>query len=451
LDSDPVPLLLTSFASVSGTEMIVANLIILVLISCSALFSSSEIAYFSLTRAEVEELNESDDAADKRVAALLERPRYLLSTLLVANNMVNIGVVVTSYFVTRGIFDWLQLGEHIEVLGFLIPRYGIEFVWNVVVVTFILVLFGEATPKIFATHNKLKIARGMSAALTVLNRLFTPLNFLLVGSTRTLEKRLKRYNTEIDIEEINKAIEITVEGKESKQDAKLLKGIVFFGNIVVKQIMRPRREVSAIDSELNFHELMEFIREMGYSRYPVYKENIDTVIGVLNIKDLLAHTGELANFEWQKLVREPFFVPESKKIDDLLREIQENRKHLAVVVDEFGGTSGIITLEDIIEEVVGDIKDEFDEATDGEFRKLDDRNFLFEGKIQLMDACRYMDVPTDTFDEIRGEAETIGGLVLELAHRIPRNGESIKFENYKFTVITVQNNRIEKLKVTNEG
>lgn len=431
--------------------MIVANLIILVLISCSALFSSSEIAYFSLTRAEVEELNESDDAADKRVAALLERPRYLLSTLLVANNMVNIGVVVTSYFVTRGIFDWLQLGEHIEVLGFLIPRYGIEFVWNVVVVTFILVLFGEATPKIFATHNKLKIARGMSRALTVLNRLFSPLNFILVGSTRTLEKRLKRYNTEIDIEEINKAIEITVEGKESKQDAKLLKGIVFFGNIVVKQIMRPRREVSAIDSELNFHELMEFIREMGYSRYPVYKENIDTVIGVLNIKDLLAHTGEPANFEWQKLVREPFFVPESKKIDDLLREIQENRKHLAVVVDEFGGTSGIITLEDIIEEVVGDIKDEFDEATDGEFRKLDDRNFLFEGKIQLMDACRYMDVPTDTFEEIRGEAETIGGLVLELAHRIPRNGESVKFENYKFTVISVQNNRIEKLKVTNEG
>lgn len=451
MDSDPVPLLLTSFASVSGTEMIVANLIILVLISCSALFSSSEIAYFSLTRAEVEELNESDDAADKRVAALLERPRYLLSTLLVANNMVNIGVVVTSYFVTRGIFDWLQLGEHIEVLGFLIPRYGIEFVWNVVVVTFILVLFGEATPKIFATHNKLKIARGMSRALTVLNRLFSPLNFILVGSTRTLEKRLKRYNTEIDIEEINKAIEITVEGKESKQDAKLLKGIVFFGNIVVKQIMRPRREVSAIDSELNFHELMEFIREMGYSRYPVYKENIDTVIGVLNIKDLLAHTGEPANFEWQKLVREPFFVPESKKIDDLLREIQENRKHLAVVVDEFGGTSGIITLEDIIEEVVGDIKDEFDEATDGEFRKLDDRNFLFEGKIQLMDACRYMDVPTDTFEEIRGEAETIGGLVLELAHRIPRNGESVKFENYKFTVISVQNNRIEKLKVTNEG
>lgn len=451
MDSDPVPLLLTSFASVSGTEMIVANIIILALISCSALFSSSEIAYFSLTRAEVEELGESDDVTDKRVAALLERPRYLLSTLLIANNLVNIGVVITSYFVTRGIFDFLQLADQIEVLGFLIPRYGIEFVWNVVVVTFILVLFGEATPKIFATHNKLKIARGMSGALTVLNRLFSPLNFILVGSTRTLEKRLKRYNTEIDIEEINKAIEITVEGKESKQDAKLLKGIVFFGNIVVKQIMRPRREVSAIDSELNFHELMEFIREMGYSRYPVYKENIDTVIGVLNIKDLLAHTGEPANFEWQKQVREPFFVPESKKIDDLLREIQENRKHLAVVVDEFGGTSGIITLEDIIEEVVGDIKDEFDEATDGEFRKLDDRNFLFEGKIQLMDACRYMDVPTDTFEEIRGEAETIGGLVLELAHRIPRNGESIKFENYKFTVITVQNNRIEKLKVTNEG
>lgn len=450
MDSDPVPLLLTTLASVSGTEMVVANLIILVLIICSALFSSSEIAYFSLTRAELEQLSESDDSTDNRVATLLEKPRYLLSTLLVANNLVNIGVVITSYFVTRGFFDWLQFGTQIQVFSFTVPRYGVEFVWNVVVVTFILVLFGEATPKIFATHNKLKIARSMSGALVVLNKIFAPLNFLLVASTRRIEKRLKRYNIEIDIEEINKAIEITVEGKESKQDAKLLKGIVYFGNIVVKQIMRPRNEVAAIDSELNFDELMAFIREQGYSRFPVYKENLDQVVGVLNIKDLLAHTEKPENFEWQKLVRESFFVPESKKIDDLLREIQENRKHLAIVVDEYGGTSGIITLEDIIEEVVGDIKDEFDESTESEFKKLDDRNFLFEGKLQLMDACRYMEIPTDTFDDIRGEAETLGGLVLELAHRIPRNGEEVKFTNYKFTVISVQNNRIEKLKVTNE-
>lgn len=451
MDSDPVPLTVLMAASVSTTEMIIANLIILVLIVCSALMSSSEIAFFSLTGAEVEQLKESDDATDKRVVLLLDRPRYLLSTMLVANNLVNIGVVVTSYFVTRGFFDMVQLPDVWSIGTVEIPRYGVEFVWNVVVVTFILVLFGEATPKIFATHNKLKIARAMSGVFVVLNKFFSPLNFLLVGSTRALEKKLKRYNTEIDIEEINKAIEITVETKESKQDARLLKGIVYFGNIVVKQVMRPRTEVAAIDSELNFKELMDFVKEMGYSRFPVYKENLDTVIGVLNVKDLLTNMDQPANFEWQTLVREPLFVPESKKIDDLLREIQENRKHLAVVVDEFGGTSGIITLEDIIEEVVGDIKDEFDEATDGEFKKLDDKNFLFEGKVQLMDACRWMDISTDTFEEIRGEAETIGGLMLELAHRIPKNGEQLKFANYKFTIVSVSNNRIEKVKVTNEG
>lgn len=451
MDSDPVPLTVLMAASVSTTEMIVANLIIFVLIVCSALMSSSEIAFFSLTGAEVEQLKESDDATDKRVVLLLDRPRYLLSTMLVANNLVNIGVVVTSYFVTRGFFDMVQLPDVWSIGTVEIPRYGVEFVWNVVVVTFILVLFGEATPKIFATHNKLKIARAMSGVFVVLNKFFSPLNFLLVGSTRALEKKLKRYNTEIDIEEINKAIEITVETKDSKQDARLLKGIVYFGNIVVKQVMRPRTEVAAIDSELNFKELMDFVKEMGYSRFPVYKENLDTVIGVLNVKDLLTNMDQPANFEWQTLVREPLFVPESKKIDDLLREIQENRKHLAVVVDEFGGTSGIITLEDIIEEVVGDIKDEFDEATDGEFKKLDDKNFLFEGKVQLMDACRWMDISTDTFEEIRGEAETIGGLMLELAHRIPKNGEQLKFANYKFTIVSVKNNRIEKVKVTNEG
>lgn len=451
MDSDPVPLGLLLSVSVTGTELLIANAIIFLLIICSALMSSSEIAFFSLTGPEVEQLKESDDSTDNRVAALLQTPRYLLSTMLVTNNLVNIGVVITSYFVTRGIFDLMGLAENFSLGSLVIPRYGIEFVWNVVIVTFILVLFGEAIPKIFAAHNKIKIARAMSGVFVVLNKFLAPVNFVLVGSTRTLEKRLKRYNTEIDLAEINKAIEITVESKEEKQDARLLKGIVYFGNIDVKQVMRPRTEVAAIDTELNFAELMAYVREMGYSRFPVYKENLDHVAGVLNVKDLLAHIGKSENFEWQSLVREPLFVPESKKIDDLLREIQESRKHLAIVVDEFGGTSGIITLEDIIEEVVGDIKDEFDEATDGEFKKIDDKNFLFEGKVQLVDVCRWMEIAADTFEEVRGEAETLGGLVLELAHRIPKNGEEVKFGNYKFTVVSVSNNRIEKVKVTNEA
>jgi gliding motility-associated protein GldE len=290
----------------------------------------------------------------------------------------------------------------------------------------------------------------MSGVFTVMVKLFQPVNSVLVGSTRLLERRLKQYNAEIDIEEINKAIEITVEKKESKQDAKLLKDIVLFGNIMVKQIMRPRTEVAFVDHELTFTELMEYIRETGYSRYPVYKENPDNIVGVLNIKDLIEHLNQDETFGWQSLIREPFFVPEGKKIDDLLREIQQNRKHLAIVVDEFGGTSGIITLEDIVEEVVGDITDEFDDASDSNFRKLDDRNFLVDGKTPLTEACELMEINPDTFSEVKGEAETLGGLILEFAGRIPKNGEELKLLNYKFTVISVTNNRIEKVKITNE-
>ncbi|MFM2306157.1 MAG: hypothetical protein RLZZ367_826, partial [Bacteroidota bacterium] len=238
---------------------------------------------------------------------------------------------------------------------------------------------------------------------------------------------------------------------ESKQDAKLLKGIVHFGNIMVKQAMRPRTEVVSIDYDFTFKELVAYIKENGYSRYPVYKENPDNVVGVLNIKDLIEHLNQQDDFGWQKLVREPFFVPETKKIDDLLREIQQNRKHLAVVVDEYGGTCGIITLEDIMEEVVGDITDEFDEAIDSGFKKLDDKNFLFDGKTQLSDVCRLMEIDLTTFEEVKGDSETLAGLILETIGRIPKNGEEIKLLNYRIIVISVVHNRIEKLKVTNEA
>ena len=291
----------------------------------------------------------------------------------------------------------------------------------------------------------------MSGIFALMVRVYAPINYVLVGSTKVIERRLKRYNTEIDIEEINKAIEITVEKKESKQDAKMLKGIVLFGNITVKQVMRPRTEAAALDYEFTFKEVMDFIRETGYSRYPVFKDNLDNIIGVLNIKDLLEHLNQDADFGWQSMVREPFFVPEGKKIDDLLREIQQNRKHLAIVVDEYGGTAGIITLEDIIEEVVGDITDEFDDTTDSNFRKLDEKNFLFDGKTPLVDACRLMEVDTETFNETKGEAETLAGLILEVAGRIPKNGEEVRLLNYKFTIISVMNNRIEKVKITNEA
>lgn len=448
-DSGPLPiLLLDAFFNLPTSATLIAIAIILLFLFFSGLMSASEVAFFSLTNPEIDQCKDSDDPADNKVAKLHEKPRYLLSTILIINNTVNIGVVITSYFVTKQMLNFQDLD-----LGFLvIPGLSLEFTWNVIIVTFFLVLFGEATPKVYATQNKLGIARMMAGFFVNANRILFPLNYVLVGSTQVIEKKLKRHNAEIDIEEINKAIEITVEKKESKMDAKMLKGIVHFGNITVKQVMHPRTDVSAIDIEMNFEELIQKVREVGYSRFPVYQDDLDHVVGVLNVKDLLQHVNNKADFDWRSLVRDAFFVTETKKIDDLLREIQVNRKHLAVVVDEFGGTSGIITLEDIVEEVVGDIKDEFDENTDSDlFRKLDDKNYLVEGKIALPDMCKLMELDADTFEEARGEAETLGGLLLELIGRIPKNGEEARFGKFKFLVISVVNNRIEKVKVTNDN
>jgi gliding motility-associated protein GldE len=448
-DSGPLPiLLLDAFFNLPTSATLIAIAIILLFLFFSGLMSASEVAFFSLTNPEIDQCKDSDDPADNKVAKLHEKPRFLLSTILIINNTVNIGVVITSYFVTKQMLNFQDLD-----LGFLvIPGLSLEFIWNVIIVTFFLVLFGEATPKVYATQNKLGIARMMAGFFVNANRILFPLNYVLVGSTQVIEKKLKRHNAEIDIEEINKAIEITVEKKESKMDAKMLKGIVHFGNITVKQVMHPRTDVSAIDIEMNFEELIQKVREVGYSRFPVYQDDLDHVVGVLNVKDLLQHVNNKADFDWRSLVRDAFFVTETKKIDDLLREIQVNRKHLAVVVDEFGGTSGIITLEDIVEEVVGDIKDEFDENTESDlFRKLDDKNYLVEGKIALPDMCKLMELDADTFEEARGEAETLGGLLLELIGRIPKNGEEARFGKFKFLVISVVNNRIEKVKVTNDN
>jgi len=448
-DSGPLPtLLLDAFFNLPTSATLIAIAIILLFLFFSGLMSASEVAFFSLTHPEIDQCKDSDDPAENKVAKLHEKPRYLLSSILIINNTVNIGVVITSYFVTKQMLNFRDLD-----LGlFVLPGLSLEFVWNVVIVTFFLVLFGEATPKVYATHNKLGIAKLMAGFFVFANRILFPLNYVLVGSTQVIEKKLKRHNAEIDIEEINKAIEITVEKKESKMDAKMLKGIVHFGNITVKQVMHPRTDVSAIDIEMNFEELMQKVREVGYSRFPVYKDDLDHVVGVLNVKDLLQHVNNKADFDWRSLMRDAFFVTETKKIDDLLREIQVNRKHLAVVIDEFGGTSGIITLEDIVEEVVGDIKDEFDENTESDlFRKLDDRNYLAEGKIALPDLCKLMELEADTFEAVRGEAETLGGLLLELIGRIPKNGEEVRFGKFKFLVISVVNNRIEKVKVTNEN
>jgi gliding motility-associated protein GldE len=429
--------------------VIITSVVGFFLVFCSGLMSGSEIAFFSITTAEREELRESEDAIDKRVIKLLDKPRYLLSTILIGNNVVNIGVIVISYFIITNLFNF----QDIKVGSFIIPKSAFDFLVNVLIVTFFLVLFGEAIPKVYASHNKMKIAKATSSFFVLLNRIFYPLNYVLVSSTSVIERRIKRHNSEMDIEEINKAIDITVENQESGNEVKMLKGIVHFGNLTVKQIMRQRMEVAAADITWDYEELLNYVRDQGYSRIPVYSENIDQIQGVLYIKDLLEHINQSKTFGWQKLIREPLHAPETKKIDDMLREFQETRKHLAIVVDEFGGTSGIVTLEDIVEEVIGDIKDEFDESTDTNIRKLNDNTYIIEGITPLNDFTKALNLQADHFEDVREDSETVAGLLLELRGRIPKAGDEIIYEQFNFRVLSIKNNRIEKVKleIADEG
>ena len=424
-------------------NVIISCVVGLLLVCCSALMSGSEIAFFSISNVERDELMESEEVADKRLIKLLDKPRYLLSTILIGNNVVNIGVIIISYFIITKLFNF----QDVTVGSFIVPKSVFDFLINVLVVTFFLVLFGEAIPKVYASHNKIKIAKAMSGFFTFLNRMFYPLNYVLVSSTSVIERRIKRHNAEMDIEEINKAIEITVENKESGNDIKMLKGIVHFGNLTVKQIMRQRMEVAAADITWDYEELLNYVREQGYSRIPVYSENIDQIQGVLYVKDLLEHINQSSTFGWQKLIRDPLHAPETKKIDDMLREFQESRKHLAIVVDEFGGTSGIVTLEDIVEEVIGDIKDEFDESSDINIRKLNDTTYIVEGITPMNDFTRALNLQTDHFDEVKEDAETVAGMLLEIRGRIPKAGDEIKYEQFNFRVLSIKNNRIEKVKL----
>ena len=443
LHSPLLTVFLSSFVNMPSLTVIISCFVGVILVLCSALMSGSEIAFFSITHAERDALRESEDEREKRVAKLLDRPRYLLSTILIANNVVNIGVIIISYFIITSLFNF----HDVAFQYFTIPRSTFDFLINVLIVTFFLVLFGEAIPKVYASHNKMKIAKVMSRLFALMNRAFYPLNYVLVSSTSLIEKRIKRHNAEMDIEEINKAIDITVENKESGNDIKMLKGIVHFGNLTVKQVMRQRMEVAAADITWDFEVLLKYVREVGYSRIPVYTENIDQIQGILYIKDLLEHTNQGPDFGWQKLIRDPLHAPETKKIDDMLREFQESRKHLAIVVDEFGGTCGIVTMEDIVEEVIGDIKDEFDESTDSNIRKLDEHTYIIEGTMPINDFIKVLNIEPHLFDDIREDAETLAGLLLEIKGRIPKSGEEIIFEGFTFRILSMKNNRIEKIKL----
>jgi gliding motility-associated protein GldE len=438
---DPYPsgglLLLSSIPGIHAPEQGVwlALLAILVLIILSGLVSASEVAFFSMSAKELDALTEKEDTQSRRLIELLNRPRYLLATILICNNLVNVGIVILSFFFLRSIIDFNMY----PVAAFLL---------NVIGVTFFLVIFGEALPKTYATRHQMQVAYFLALPLYLARQVLWPISYLLVSSTNVIENRLrKNKNSEISIEELEHAIDLTSDNQTSKEEIGMLKGIVKFSNITVKQIMKARVDVFAVEDNISFKELVSKVKEAGYSRIPVYKETIDNIQGILYTKDLLGHL-EKESFQWQQLLRPPVFVPESKKINDLLKDIQSNRSHLSIVVDEYGGMAGIITLEDILEEVIGDINDEYDDVLpEVNYKKLDAYTYIFEGKTMLKEVQKVLDIKEEIFEDIRGEADSLAGLVLEIAGKFPVKNDEFVYKNYLFKVLDISRNRIQRVKL----
>ena len=432
---DPYPSLslLVQISEVSNLYILINGLVFLFLVFLSALISGSEVAFFSLKSEDLEDCGESGGAADKAVLKLLSEPRRLLATILIMNNLVNIAMVTLATF-----FTWRITGNK--------STEGKDILILTIVVTLVILFFGEVVPKNFATQHNLRFARMTSRMLMVSKRIFKPLAYLLINVTNIIEKNVEKKGHNITVDELNQALEMTTGEDTTDEEKGILKGIVNFSTLTVKQIMRSRLDITAIDIELDFHELMDKINKSGFSRIPVFNETIDKIEGILYIKDLLTHIDKDETFQWQALLRPGYYVPENKKVDGLLKDFQDKRVHMAIVVDEYGGTSGLITMEDIIEEIVGEINDEFDDE-DVAYNKLDASTFVFEGKTSLNDLCKIMDIEAPVFDEVKGESESLGGLLLELHTKLPRAGEKIEFGPFLFTVVAVDARRIKRVRI----
>lgn len=429
MDIEPIRILLPTFFNwVVFTESIA----LVFLLFCSAMISGTEIAFFSLSKTDLDLLSKEHSPAGDRVLSLLNKPKKLLATILIANNFINILIVLL--FAVLGTYFF----ENLEA--------GIRFLIEVVLITFLILLFGEVLPKVYATRNSIPFALFMANPVVYLNRLLSPVSYLLTGLTGVVERRLGKKDNDFSVEKLSQALELTADNATTKDEKNILEGIVAFGNTETVQVMKPRIDIFAIPDDASFPEVLSKIISNGFSRNPVYHENIDEVIGVLYAKDLLPHLTK-TEFNWQALVRAPYFVPENKKLDDLLIDFQEKKNHLAIVVDEYGGTSGLVTLEDVIEEIVGDISDEFD-SDDLVYSKLDANNYVFEGKTALKDFYRVLDIDPKNFELHKGEAETLAGFILEISGKFPKKFEKINFEAFVFTVEAVDRKRIKQLKVT---
>ena len=431
---DPDPTSFKSLIMAIDVSVVFGFVLLFFLLFCSALISGSEVALFSLTRTDIEKRL---DAKSKRILiilSLLERPKKLLATILVANNFINIGIVILFAYLSSDLFSGIKS---------IILKFTIE----VVIVTFLILLFGEILPKIYASRNNLKFATLMAYPIKVLDVLLSPISLPMRSITIGIHNKLGRQKSNLNVDYLSQALELTSEEDTTKEEHKILQGIVSFGNTDTKQVMRPRIDIFALNMDQKYIEILPEIIKNGYSRIPVYKENIDSIKGILYAKDLLPYL-ERKQFDWTSLIREPFFVPENKKLDDLMLEFQEKKVHLAVVVDEYGGTSGLISLEDIIEEIVGDISDEFDDE-DLTYSKLDDNNFVFEGKTALKDFYKIIKIEDEeSFEENKGEAETVAGFVLEISRSFPKLNSDINFKNYVFKIEALDKKRIKLVKFT---
>lgn len=435
-EPNPILVLLAQVESTSSYSVYGINaLILLGLLILSAMLAGSEVAFFSLSADDRAACRESDSSTERKISKLLDKPQLLLATLLIFINLVNITFITIATYVTEQIVGEEEKEGLIATLVLLVG------------VTFIITFFGELIPKVWAQQNNLRFAKITAPLLEIATIIFQPLSSVLLGISNIIEKRVERKGYTITADELNHALEITTGKDTSEQEKDILKGIVNFGSISAKSVMRSRRDITAFDITFNFHELMDKINKSGYSRVPVYKETIDKIEGILYIKDLLPHIDKDEHFKWQESIHQPFFIPESKKIDDLLYDFQEKRVHMAVVVNEYGETEGIVTMEDIIEEIVGDIHDESD-VEDLGYVKLNDGSYEFEGKVALNDVCRALSIDNDYFDKVRGDSESLGGLLIELFTRLPHAGEEVEYEKYKFRVSSVDTRRIKKVKVT---
>lgn len=432
MDIEPPSLFLMAMLTVSEVTSII---FVFVLLFFSALISGAEIAFFSLTATDIR--NSDGELANHKmelVEKLLSKPKKLLATILVANNLINIGIVLLFDSLTDLFFK------------------GIETMWirisiEVGVVTFLILLFGEILPKIYASRNKVSFSTFMSYPLNVLYTLFSPISTPMRNATIYIENKFGKQKSSISIDQLSQALELTSSEDTSHEEHKILKGIVTFGNTDTKNVMRPRLDIFALDESMNYKEIMPEIISHGYSRIPVYKDSMDNITGILYVKDLLPYFDRKA-FDWVKLIREPYFVPENKKLDDLLNEFKDMKMHLAIVVDEYGGTSGLISLEDIIEEIVGEISDEFDDEA-LVFSKLDDQNFVFEGKTPLKDFYKVINLEdAKLFEDAKGEAETIAGFILEISKGFPKKDEILNFHQFSFTIESFENKRIKQIKLS---